>query len=58
MCLGHALSGVRGTYDRHQYENEKRAAFEALARQIERVVRPLAPVVADIADARGKRRRP
>jgi integrase len=26
MCLGHALSGVRGTYDRHAYENEKRYA--------------------------------
>ena len=39
-CLGHALTGVRGTYDRHSFENEKRHAFEALAAQIERIVRP------------------
>src|SRR5262249_18663489 len=26
-CLGHALVGVRGTYDRHAYEAEKRHAF-------------------------------
>jgi integrase len=39
-CLGHALSGVRATYDRHEFENEKRHAFEALAAQIERIVRP------------------
>jgi integrase len=33
-CLGHVISGVRGTYDRHEYHAEKKAAFEALARQI------------------------
>jgi integrase len=57
-CLGHAMVGVRGTYDRHSFETEKRHAFEALAQQIERIVRPPAPVVADISVARGKRRRP
>jgi integrase len=31
LCLGHVLSGVRATYDRHQYFDEKAAAFEALA---------------------------
>src|SRR5262249_51270915 len=30
-CLGHSLSGVRRTYDRHEYEAEKRDAFAALA---------------------------
>jgi integrase len=30
-CLGHVIGGVRETYDRHQYQDEKRAAFEALA---------------------------
>ena len=39
-CLGHILPGVRGTYDRHRYEREKRAAFEALATQIERILNP------------------
>jgi integrase len=56
-CLGHALTGVRGVYDRHAYEAEKRHAFEALAAQIERVVRPPEPVVSDLAAERGKRRR-
>jgi integrase len=40
MCLGHALGGVRGTYDRHAYESEKRDAFERLARQIELITHP------------------
>jgi integrase len=39
-CLGHALPGVRGVYDRHEYHDEKRQAFEALAAQIERIVNP------------------
>jgi hypothetical protein len=57
-CLGHALGGVRGTYDLHDYESEKRAAFEALAQRIELIVRPPpAATVADLADARKKRKR-
>ena len=39
-CLGHALPGVRGVYDRHEYHDEKQQAFEALAAQIERIVNP------------------
>jgi integrase len=57
MCLGHALIGVRATYDRHAYELEKRHAFEALAAQIERIVRPPEPKIADMAAERNKRRR-
>ena len=30
-CLGHLVGGVRGTYDRHDYHEEKWRAFEALA---------------------------
>jgi hypothetical protein len=30
-CLGHVIGGVRGTYDRHEYHDEKAKAFEALA---------------------------
>ena len=37
-CLGHALAGVRGTYDRHAYREEKAQAFEALASEIENIV--------------------
>ena len=44
-CVGHTIGGVRGTYDRHTYRAEKARAFEALAAQIERIVRPLENVV-------------
>jgi len=44
-CLGHVIGGVRGTYDRHEYYNEKARAFEELAGQIERIVRPQENVV-------------
>jgi integrase len=44
-CLGHVIGGVRGIYDRHEYFEEKRRAFEALASQIERIVNPQANVV-------------
>jgi integrase len=44
-CLGHVIGGVRGTYDRHEYHEEKLRAYEALAAQIERIVNPVANVV-------------
>jgi integrase len=37
-ALGHVLSGVRKTYDRHEYYSEKQRAFEALAAQIGRII--------------------
>jgi integrase len=39
-CLGHVIPGVRGVYDRHEYLEEKRAAFEALATLVEGITRP------------------
>jgi len=39
-CLGHIIGGVRGTYDRHEFYDEKKDAFEALAAQIQRIVNP------------------
>jgi hypothetical protein len=40
-CLGHAVcSTVEQTYDRHQYIEEMRAAYEALAALIGRIVDP------------------
>jgi integrase len=45
-CLGHVIGGVRGVYDRHEYYEEKRRAFEALAAQIDRIVNPQENVVA------------
>jgi hypothetical protein len=47
-CLGHTISGVRGVYDRHQYEVEKARAFEALAAQIEEIVNSEASAVPSI----------
>jgi integrase len=44
-CLGHVIGGVRGIYDRHEYFEEKKRAFEALALQIERIINPKANVV-------------
>jgi integrase len=45
-CLGHALPGIRATYDRHRYIEEMSFAFEALAALIERIVSPTDSVVA------------
>jgi integrase len=39
-CLGHVIGGVRETYDRHEYLEEKRKAFEALAGLVDRILDP------------------
>ena len=39
-ALGHVIGSVRGVYDRHSFRDEKRAAFEALATQIDRIANP------------------
>jgi len=39
-CLGHVISGVRGTYDLYEYYDEKKLAFEKLGMLIERIVNP------------------
>ena len=39
-CLGHALPGVRGIYDRHDYQREMKGAYDALAVLIERIANP------------------
>ena len=44
-CLGHVIGGVRGVYDRHEFHDEKKRAYEALAAQIDRIVNPQANVV-------------
>lgn len=38
--LGHVIPGVEGVYDQHDYLNEKRAALEALASLLDRIVNP------------------
>jgi integrase len=45
-CLGHVMLGVRGTYDRHEYYEEKKRAFEALAGLVARIVNPQPNVIA------------
>jgi integrase len=45
-CLGHAIPGVRGVYDRHEYRDEKAHAFEMLAAGIARILDPQPNVVA------------
>jgi integrase len=37
-CQNHKIKGVAGTYNRHDYADEKRHAFEALACEIDRIV--------------------
>jgi integrase len=44
-ALGHSKGGIRGVYDWHEYHEEKRLAFEALASLIERIVNPQPNVV-------------
>jgi integrase len=39
-ALGHVISGVRGIYDKYEYRDEKRRAFEALAALVDRIVNP------------------
>jgi integrase len=51
-ALGHVMGGVRETYDRYEYLDEKRAAFEALAALVERILQPVAGNVEDFAARR------
>lgn len=43
--LGHAIAGVEGTYDRHEYRAEKAHALAALAALIEFIAHPVDKVV-------------
>lgn len=45
-CLAHVIPGVRGVYDLHDYELEKRDAFAALANRVLGIVDPHSNVVA------------
>jgi len=55
-CLGHVIGGVRGVYDRHQFYNEKRDAYAALAAQIARILTPVDNVT-EMPAARKSRRK-
>jgi len=43
--LGHAIGGVEGVYDRHQYKEEKRIALAKLAALIDGILNPRKNVV-------------
>jgi integrase len=45
LCMGHVIGGVRETYDRYEYREEKARAYEALAALIERILKPQDNVV-------------
>jgi integrase len=53
QCLGHVIGGVKGTYDRHSYYDEKRKAFEALAALLDRILKP----ASNVAEIAGRRRK-
>jgi integrase len=40
LALGHVKVGVRDVYDRHEYLDEKKAAFELLATLVEKILNP------------------
>jgi integrase len=43
-CLGHVIKGVEKVYNRYAYLDEKRAAFEALASLVSRIINPAANI--------------
>jgi integrase len=40
LCIGHARTGLAGTYDRHKYIDERREAFELWAARLRSIVEP------------------
>lgn len=52
-CMGHVIGGVRETYDRYEYLDEKRQAFEALAALVELILNPPIGNVVILQEARG-----
>ena len=53
-CLGHIVGGVRETYDRYEYLDEKREAFEKLSALIQIIITPKADNVASLDKQRAK----
>jgi integrase len=50
-AMGHVIAGVRGTYDRYSFLDEKREAFQKLASLIDVIVTPRADNVVPFAGA-------
>jgi integrase len=51
-CLGHTIGGVRGIYDKHQYQTEMARAYDAVASLLARIVNPPAGVVTPLRRSR------
>jgi len=51
-CLGHIEGGIVGTYDHHEAKLQKRSAFEALAREVERIVEGKSANIVPLSSAR------
>jgi hypothetical protein len=49
-CMGHVIGGVRETYDRYEYLEEKRAAFEALASLVDTILKSPGETIATPED--------
>ena len=54
--LGHAIGGVEGIYDQHDYAADKADALIRLAALVDRIINPPADNVAELAAARQSRR--
>ena len=52
--LGHVITGVEGTYDRHSYADEKRDALEKLAGMIDRILNPISSNLATLGERRAR----
>jgi integrase len=53
--LGHAMATIRGTYDLHEYEAEKRDALARLGAAIERILNPPTGNIVEIGKAKTAR---
>ena len=56
-CLAHVIGGVRGTYDRYAYRDEKRDAFEKLATLVGVILAPPADNVQSLDEMRTRNSR-
>jgi integrase len=56
-CIGHARGEMDATYNMHEYIDEKRAAFEALAQLLKRIIDPRGNVVEFSKKARKRKRK-
>ena len=54
--LAHRPPGIVGTYNLHEYEDEKAEALEAWAQRLATIVNPMPAAPAKVVKLRGRRR--